>query len=79
MAKAGAIEHDHTIILGGQIDQTAGFKILDHASHAVQQDQRHARATFDIVEPDAVYFKELTSGRVFAFSILGQVAVHQGQ
>ena len=79
MAKAGTIESDDTIILGGQIDQTAGFEILDHAAVAVQQDQRHARATFDIVEPDAVYFQELTSGRVVAFSILGQAAVHQGR
>ena len=79
MAEARTIENDDAIILGGQIDQTAGFEILDHAAIAVQQDQRRARATFDIVQPDAVYLQELASGRIVVFSILGQVAVHQGR
>jgi hypothetical protein len=42
MAEARTIENDDAIVLGGQINQTAGFKILDHAAVAVQQDQRRA-------------------------------------
>ena len=42
MAEARTIENDDAIILGGQIDQTAGFEILDHAAVAVQQDKRRA-------------------------------------
>jgi hypothetical protein len=71
MAETRTIEHDDAIILSGQIDQTARFEILDHAAITVQQDQRGARATFDIVKPDAIYFQELTSGGIVVFSTLG--------
>jgi hypothetical protein len=42
MTEARTIENDDAIILSGQIDQTTGFEILDHAAIAVQQDQRGA-------------------------------------
>jgi hypothetical protein len=31
------------------------------------------------VEPDAIYFQELTGGGIVVFSVLGQVAVHQSR
>ena len=42
MAEAGAVENDDPVVLGGKINQTAGFKILDHAAVAVQKNQRFA-------------------------------------
>ena len=42
MAEAGTIENDDAIVPCGQINQTAGFEILDHAAVAVQQYQRRA-------------------------------------
>ena len=42
MTKAGTIENDDAIVPGGQINQTAGFEILDHAAVSVQKDQRRA-------------------------------------
>src|SRR6267142_1719305 len=71
VAEAGAIKNNHAIILGGLINQTAALEILDHAAVAVQHYQRRARPTFDIVQPDAVYLQELTSGRIVVLSILG--------
>jgi hypothetical protein len=56
MAEPGTIENDNPVILGNKIDQTAGFKILDHASVAVQKDYGIACATFHIVQSDAVHF-----------------------
>jgi hypothetical protein len=37
VAEAGTVEHDDPVVLGSEINQTAGFEILDHAAVAVQQ------------------------------------------
>ena len=42
VAEAGTVENDDPVVLGGEINQTAGFEILDHAAVAVQQNQRFA-------------------------------------
>jgi hypothetical protein len=36
VAEAGTIEDDDAVVLSRQLDQSAGFKILDHAAIAVQ-------------------------------------------
>jgi hypothetical protein len=79
MAEAGTIESDDAIIFGGQVDQAAGFEILDHAAIAVQENQRRAGAAFDIVKPDAIDFQEPTGGRIIVLGILGQISVDQGR
>jgi len=66
VAEARSIENDDPIVLGGQIDQTTGFEILDHAAVAVQKDQRLARAPFDVAQPNTVHLKELTGRRIVA-------------
>ena len=70
MAEARTIENDDAIIPRGKIDQAAGFEILDHVAISVQQAQRRARATFDIVKRDAVYFQEMSSGGIVVLSFL---------
>jgi hypothetical protein len=37
MTEAGAVDYDHPILLGGQINQAAGLEVLNHASVAVEQ------------------------------------------
>jgi hypothetical protein len=78
VAKAGTVENDDSVAFGRQIDQPARLKILDHAAVAVEKDQRFACATFDIVQPNAVYVQELTMWRVVARGFLREIPIHQG-
>jgi hypothetical protein len=60
MAKAGAVKHNHPVILGGKINQSAGLKIFDHAPIAVQHDQGPSCSPIDVVEPNAIDGNEST-------------------
>ena len=77
VAEAGTVENDDTVISGGQIDQTAGFKILDHAAIAVKKNQRFARAPLDVVEPNAVDVEETAGGRIVTLRFLRKMAIDQ--
>jgi hypothetical protein len=76
VAKAWTIENNDPIILGGQIDQTAGLEVLDHAAVSVQKDERFARAPFHIVEPNAVDLQKPTRRGIVVLSLFRKVAVY---
>jgi hypothetical protein len=78
VAKAGAVENDDPMVRGGQIDQSARLKILDHTSVAVKKDQRFPCSALDVVQPNTVYLQELTLRRVVAHSLLSEMSVYQG-
>jgi hypothetical protein len=40
VAESGSVENNDPVILGSEINQTAGFEILDHAAVAVKENQR---------------------------------------
>jgi len=50
MSESRAVEHDHPVILGRQVNQAARLEILDHAAIAVKENQRPAIAAFHIVQ-----------------------------
>ena len=60
MAETGAVD-DHAVVLGRKIDKTTGFKILDHTSVAVEQ-QEHHLAALNVMEPNSVYVEYFASG-----------------
>jgi hypothetical protein len=78
MAEAGAIENDDPVILGSEVDQTAGFEVLDHASVAMQKHHRVACAPFDVVKPDAVHLKESARRRIVTFRFLREMSIDDG-
>ena len=55
VAVARSIKGDDAVILGGQINQPAGLKVLDHATVAMQEDQRGSRTPLDVVEANAAH------------------------
>src|SRR5690349_15700553 len=50
MSKSRAVEHDHPVILGRQINQAARLEILDHAATAVKENERPATAALYVVQ-----------------------------
>jgi hypothetical protein len=78
MAEAGAIENDDPVILGSEVDQTAGFEVLYHAPVAMQKHHRVACASFDVVKPDAVHIKESARRRVVTFRFARETSVDDG-
>src|SRR5690349_22597592 len=54
MSKSRAVEHDHPVVPGREINQAARLEILDHAAVAVKENQRPAIATFHIVQTNPV-------------------------
>ena len=75
VAESGTIEHDHAIILGGEIDQTTRFEILDHAAIAMEQNQRPAGSPLDIVQADTVDVDEPTLWGVIALCLVGKAPI----
>ena len=55
------------------------LEVLDHAAVAVQQDERLAFATLDVVQPDTIDLEESTLGGIAALCILGKPSVDQGR
>ena len=78
MAETGTIKNDNPVILGREIDQTAGFKVLDHAPIAVEQNHRVACAALDIMQPDAVDLQKATGRRIVALGFLRKISIGQG-
>ena len=78
MAEAGAIEDDDPMILGSEVDQTAGFEVLYHAPVAMQKYHRVACASFDVVNPDAVHIKETARRRIVAFRLVCETLIDDG-
>jgi hypothetical protein len=78
VAKPGSIKNDDPIVSGGQIDQSARVKILNHAAIAVKKDERFARASFHVMKPDSVDQQEFAEWRVIARGFPGEMAVRQG-
>jgi hypothetical protein len=78
VAEAWAIENDDPKILGGEVDQAAGFEILDHASVTVQKHYGIARATFDVVKPHAVDVKESAHRRIVTFRLVREISIDGG-
>jgi hypothetical protein len=78
VAEAGAVENDDPVIFCSEINQTAGFEILDHAAVAMKKNQRVAFAAFDVMKPNPVYLKEATGGRIVMLRFLREMTIDQG-
>ena len=75
VAVSRAIEHDDPVILGSQLDQAARFEILNHAAVAMEQYQRSARATLDIVKPDVIDLNESSGRRIVALCLFRKLLI----
>jgi hypothetical protein len=71
------VEDDDAILLGGLVKEPARLEVLEHASVAVQQDERFAFATLDIVQADTIDLEESSLGGIAALRILGKPTVDQ--
>jgi len=78
MAESGTIKNNNPVIFGKKIYQTAGFKILDHASIAVEKNHRVACPALDIMQPDAVNLQKTTGRRVVALGFVRKISIDQG-
>ena len=77
VAESGPVDDDDPVVLGGQVDQSAGFEVLDHAAVAVQKHQRLAGTSFHVVKPDTVDFQELPGWRICVFCLLRKMTVEK--
>src|SRR5579871_1304682 len=77
VSEARPVENDDPICLRSQFDETTRLEILDHAAVTVKQDQRLPFATLDVVQPDAINFKEAPTWGVLALRLCRQVSVHE--
>jgi hypothetical protein len=78
VAEAGAIENDDPVILGSEVDQTAGFEVRYHASVAMQKYHRVTCASFDVVKPDAIHIKESARRRIVTFRFVRETFIDEG-
>jgi hypothetical protein len=76
VAEPRAVERDYPVLSGCPIDQSADLEVLDHASIAVQQDERNAFAALDVVELDTVHLDQPASRRIVALCLSRQAMVH---
>jgi hypothetical protein len=68
MSKARAVECQHPVMLGHQVEQAACRKFLDHAAIAMNEHNRWlARASPDVMQPQTVCFDEISNRRIFTF------------
>jgi hypothetical protein len=72
VAEAGSVKHDDSIVLGGEIDQSARLEILDHAAIAVEQHQGATGSSLHIVQANSVDLGELSLGRIVELRLLGK-------
>ena len=77
VAESRTIKRNDTMLLRRHLDETARCEVLNHAAIAVQQNDRFARASIDIVKPDAVYIYKPACRWIFALRLLRERAVHQ--
>src|SRR5699024_7141569 len=78
VAVAGAVEGDDAVGAGGGVEEAAGLEVLDHAAVAVQEDERRAFASLDIVQADAIHGEEPSARRIAALGGPGELAVDEG-
>ena len=71
------VKHDDAILLGGLVEQPARLEILDHAAVAVQQDERLAFSTLDVVQPDCIDLEEPPLWWIEALGGLRKPSVYQ--
>jgi hypothetical protein len=79
VAKAGPVKHNHPVIFGGQMNQSTGLKVFDHAPIAVQQDQRPACSSIDIMEPNAIDGNKPAERRIAILSFFCKPPVQKGR
>lgn len=77
VAEAGPIEYDYPVFFGDQIEQSAGYEILNHAPVAVQQNYGVARSTFDVMKPHAVHVDEPARRRVLSLGLFASSRLTQ--
>src|ERR1700754_4232881 len=77
VAETGTVDDDDPVFLCGQIDQPAGFEILNHAAITMQKHQRFAGASFQVVQPDTVHIKEPASRRVVVLGLFRKMTVQK--
>jgi hypothetical protein len=75
VTKSRSVKGDHAVFFRCQIDQPAGFKVLDHAAVAMQEDQRSSRPPLNVVEAQTVHCYESSERRVPPFSFMGKPPV----
>jgi len=78
ISEAGPVKGDDPVSFRHQRKDAARFPILHHRAIAVQQDQRAALPSLDIMEANAVDLDEAAFGRVGRLRALGAGAVEQG-
>src|SRR4249920_4025780 len=78
MAKPGPVENDDPVVFCCEVNQTAGFEILDHAAIAVKKNQRFARAPLNVVQPNAVDVEESAGRRIVTLRFLRKMTSDQG-
>jgi hypothetical protein len=77
VAESGTVENDDPVVLGSEINQTAGFEILDHAAVAVKKNQRLAGAPLNVVQPKAVDVEEAAGSRIVTLRFLRKMTIDQ--
>jgi hypothetical protein len=77
MAESGTVENDDPVVPGSEIDQTAGLEILDHTAVAVNKNQRFARASLDVVQPNAIDVEEPAGSRIVTLRFLRKMTIDQ--
>ena len=77
VAVAGPIERHHAVSPGGEINQSAGSEILNHAAIAVQKHQRISVALVNVVQPTAIDRQKPASGRVVLLSLCSGTPIYQ--
>ena len=75
VTEAGSVENDDSEMFCRKINQTAGFKVFNHAAVAVQQNQRVARAPFNVVEPNATYIEEAAGRWIVTLRFLCKMTI----
>jgi hypothetical protein len=78
VTKAGAIENNDSETFSSQLDQIARLEILDHAAVTMKKNERFARASLNIVKPNAVDVEEATGRRIVTRRFLRKMLVHEG-
>jgi hypothetical protein len=75
---SGPVESYDPILLRGHLDKATRFKILDHASVAVQQHEGLALTSLDVMKADAIDLEEAPFRRMLSLGLLCEVPIYQG-
>jgi hypothetical protein len=69
------IEDDYSVVRGRRFDQSARYKILQHAPVTMEKNQRRSLPALDIVHVEAVDVHELSRWGIIVFRTLRKVSI----